>query len=114
MSEKTKKSKIENSSEFFENVNCKYYPCHVGLKQLNCMFCYCPLYPLKKCPGTHHYRSVNGKEVKCCEQCIFPHQPENYEKIMKLLQEVEMYKQIQIETGRRTYDDEKGKRGTEH
>ncbi|MFW5671451.1 MAG: cysteine-rich small domain-containing protein, partial [Acetivibrio ethanolgignens] len=35
---------MENSYRFFENRECKYFPCHKGLKELNCLFCYCPLY----------------------------------------------------------------------
>lgn len=35
---------MENSHRFFENRECKYFPCHKGLEDFNCLFCYCPLY----------------------------------------------------------------------
>ncbi|MDE6970276.1 MAG: cysteine-rich small domain-containing protein, partial [Eubacterium sp.] len=45
----------EYSERFFENKACKYFPCHSGLKQLNCLFCYCPLYERTHCPGEPAY-----------------------------------------------------------
>lgn len=80
---------MKNSHCFFENRDCKYFPCHKGLKECNCMFCYCPLYGMKNCPGNPQYKEKNGKTVKVCTDCIFPHQPEHYEKIMALLKEKE-------------------------
>ena len=74
-----------NSYKFFANKDCKYYPCHTGIEEMNCLFCYCPMYRLKKCPGTPEYIDVKGKKIKSCLDCTFPHKPENYEKIMKLL-----------------------------
>ena len=47
---------MENSYKFFENKDCKYYPCHKGLDKINCLFCYCPLYTLgKACGGRYQY-----------------------------------------------------------
>ena len=34
----------ENSYRFFSNRECQYYPCHEGIEEMNCLFCYCPLY----------------------------------------------------------------------
>ena len=34
---------MENCSSFFANKDCEYYPCHPGLKEFNCLFCYCPM-----------------------------------------------------------------------
>lgn len=76
---------MENSYRYFENKACEYYPCHEGCENMNCLFCYCPLYALEHCPGDYKYISVNGKQIKECTDCIFPHQAENYEVIMKLL-----------------------------
>lgn len=77
---------MKNSSRFFENKECEYYPCHEGLKDFNCLFCYCPLHWLEHCPGTPEYITVQGKVIKDCSNCTFPHEPENYDVIMKFLQ----------------------------
>ena len=70
------------SYKFFENKDCEYYPCHKGLKEINCLFCYCPLYRIKDCGG--NYRMLeNG--VKDCSSCAFPHIRENYEKVIERL-----------------------------
>ena len=36
--------------QFFQNRECKYFPCHKGIdeEEFNCLFCYCPLYALGK------------------------------------------------------------------
>ena len=78
---------MENSYRFFENKDCKYFPCHKGLKDFNCMFCYCPMYDREKCPGSPEYIVVDGGRIKDCSRCTFPHQPENYDVIMVILQE---------------------------
>ena len=33
---------------FFSHRECEYFPCHLGAdpENFNCLFCYCPLYPL--------------------------------------------------------------------
>ena len=76
---------MENSYRFFENRKCEYYPCHKGVDELNCMFCYCPLYQVENCPGNPKYLDVNGKSIKECSDCTFPHQPENYNVIIQIL-----------------------------
>ena len=76
---------MKNSYKFFENRECEFFPCHKGLKDFNCLFCYCPMYRMKNCPGTPEYIQVGDKKIKSCEHCIFPHKPENYDKIMKIL-----------------------------
>lgn len=78
---------MKNSYCFFENRDCKYFPCHKGVAELNCLFCYCPLYPMDNCPGTPEYRERNGRRLKVCTNCVFPHRPENYMKIMQILKE---------------------------
>ena len=45
--------------KFFSHKQCEYYPCH-QLDEINCLFCYCPLYILKDCKG--HYKMI-GKIV---------------------------------------------------
>lgn len=71
-----------DSHRFFQNKSCKYFPCHKGIaaEKFNCLFCYCPLYALgKKCGGNFCY---NEKGYKVCTNCTFPHQAENYDKIV--------------------------------
>ena len=76
---------MENSHKYFENKDCQYYPCHQETANLNCMFCYCPLYAMEHCPGNYVYIDSNGKQIKECTNCTFPHKAENYEIIMELL-----------------------------
>lgn len=73
---------MNNSYRFFENKECQYFPCHAGLEEFNCLFCYCPMYPKEKCPGKLEYIQVNGKKMKSCSNCTFPHRPENYDIIV--------------------------------
>lgn len=76
---------MKNSSSFFENRECEYFPCHDGLENFNCLFCYCPLYYMENCPGRPEYIETDGKKIKDCTKCTFPHQPENYEAIIRIL-----------------------------
>ena len=38
--------------KFFSHKQCEYYPCH-QLDEINCLFCYCPLYILKDSKGNY-------------------------------------------------------------
>ena len=76
---------MENSFKFFKNIECKYFPCHKDVKDFNCLFCYCPLYHLKNCPGTYKMIEKNGRIIKSCVDCSFPHEAENYKEIIKNL-----------------------------
>lgn len=76
---------MEASYRFFENKDCKYYPCHKKSGDFNCLFCYCPLYHLENCPGKPDYIENGERMIKVCTDCTFPHQPENYNKIMEIL-----------------------------
>ena len=74
--------KAQNSSRFFENRACAYFPCHAGMegKPFNCLFCYCPLYALgRTCGGNSAY---NERGIKDCSACTFPHRPENYDRLL--------------------------------
>ena len=78
--------KMENSYKYFKNTDCKYFPCHKGLSDdFNCLFCYCPMYSMPNCPGSKTYIEKNGKKIKVCTDCTFPHRPENYDKIIQIL-----------------------------
>ena len=80
---------MENSYRFFENKACQYFPCHKLEGDFNCLFCYCPLYNRKHCPGTHTYIEKNGRPIKVCTDCVFPHKPENYDIIIQFLKKPE-------------------------
>lgn len=76
------------SYKYFENKECEYFPCHKGANSdnFNCLFCYCPLYALgEECGGNTTYLE-NG--VKDCSNCTFPHNKDNYNKIMEKLGKV--------------------------
>lgn len=79
---------MKKNNNYFSNKQCKYYPCHNYSKkaEFNCLFCYCPLYKLENCPGNPKYILNNkGQEIKNCSDCVFPHIPENYNKIISYL-----------------------------
>jgi len=69
------------SYKFFENKECRYYPCHEGLKEINCLFCYCPLYHKEDCGG--NFKIVD--KIKDCSDCTKPHIKSNYDLIVKLI-----------------------------
>ncbi len=79
---------MKNSDRYFKNTECKYYPCHDMIKggDFNCLFCYCPLNCYDDCPGTPKFiKMSSGKTIKDCKECTFPHEPENYDRIIKFL-----------------------------
>jgi Zn-finger protein len=61
--------------KFYQNVECKYFPCHkkVELKNFSCMMCYCPLYTYE-CEG--YFIMRDGK--KDCSYCTIPHVDYDY------------------------------------
>ncbi len=73
---------MKNSFKFFNNKDCEYFPCHKvsNNDEFNCLFCYCPLYLKKECVGNPKYLE-NG--IKDCSGCLVPHQPQNYDLIIK-------------------------------
>ena len=75
----------EHYHAFFCKNACRYYPCHEGLKAINCLFCFCPLYPMAHCPGTPAYIESGGARIKDCSACVFPHREENYDKVLACL-----------------------------
>lgn len=81
---------MENSYRYFKNEQCKYFPCHdiAEGEDFNCLFCYCPLNPYEDCPGNPRIIiRESGKKIKDCTNCIFPHKPKNYEKVVRFLSE---------------------------
>ncbi len=79
---------MKESHKFFENTKCEYYPCHKGIEHINCLFCYCPLYGLKDCPGEPEYIEKNGRRIKVCTGCTYPHRIENYDRIIERLKKL--------------------------
>ena len=78
--------KTENSATFFANKDCKFYPCHKCDEDINCLFCYCPLYD-RDCPGNFTYTETGGRSVKSCINCTFPHIADNYPEVIRLLKQ---------------------------
>ncbi len=74
-------SEIINNITFFENKSCEFYPCHYGLKEINCIFCYCPLYWFE-CQGDFIILSNGNKD---CSGCLMPHLKENFNLIIDKL-----------------------------
>ena len=72
---------LPNSSSFFRNVSCAYFPCHEGVdeREFNCLFCYCPLYALGPACGGDFSYTASG--VKDCSGCTVPHRKKNYDYI---------------------------------
>jgi Zn-finger protein len=67
--------------KFFSNKECEYYPCHKMPEgeELNCLFCYCPLYALgKDCGGDYR---ITEKGIKDCTPCTTCHGVGGYEHV---------------------------------
>lgn len=70
------------SYKWFSNEECKYYPCHLKLTKVNCLFCYCPLHD-RECKGEYNIIvGSNGKEIKDCSACLIPHIADGWEYIV--------------------------------
>ncbi len=75
------------SCKYFENRDCEFYPCH-GLKNQNCLFCFCPLYFLD-CGGNFvMIECDDGRKVKDCSSCTIPHICDGYGYVLNKLKEV--------------------------
>ena len=74
----------KNSAAFFANKQCRYYPYHESDEDINCLFCYCPLYHMD-CPGNYEMTEAGGKTIKNCKDCVYPHMADNYPEIIKRL-----------------------------
>jgi Zn-finger protein len=75
---------MQNSSSFFSNTACEFFPCHkaADTEQFNCLFCFCPLYGRDDCGGSF---KVLPNGTKDCSDCLLPHRPEAYEYIINKL-----------------------------
>ena len=79
----------ECAYSFTQHTACEFFPCHKTghPEDFNCLFCYCPMYRLEHCPGNPRYFEKNGRRIKDCSGCTFPHDPEHYDTIMQILRE---------------------------
>lgn len=78
----------KNSFSYFENKDCRFYPCHKVGKDgyFNCLFCYCPLYTLgKNCGGNFTYTEEG---IKDCSGCTLPHSKAGYEYVNSKFPEI--------------------------
>ena len=74
-----------NSYRFFQNRECKFFPCHEVQDEddFNCLFCYCPLYLDDNCIGSSEYIITGrGQRIKDCSSCLVVHSPEMYDKVI--------------------------------
>ena len=82
---------VASNYTFFNHRACEFYPCHdMPAEQLNCLFCFCPLYALgERCGGS--FTMIEGRDgapVKDCSACTLPHRRDNYDYIMRRLGEL--------------------------
>ena len=79
---------MKNSSRFFCNYECEYFPCHASSNadEFNCLFCFCPLYSDFDCGG---YFNLLSNGMKDCSKCNFPHIPENYDAMIEKIKEIQ-------------------------
>lgn len=63
-------------------------PCHKDLEadSINCLFCYCPMNSYEDCLGNPRYiTKEDGRIIKDCSGCSFPHNPDNYDAVIEFL-----------------------------
>ncbi|MCI5568396.1 MAG: cysteine-rich small domain-containing protein [Lachnospiraceae bacterium] len=76
---------MKESSRFFSNRKCEFFPCHKTTGEFNCLFCYCPMYHFENCPGNPAFKEKHGRRIKVCTGCDYPHRPENYDSVIEFL-----------------------------
>lgn len=55
-------------------------------QDINCLFCYCPLYSLgTECGGNYRFTS---KGVKDCSNCTVCHEEGGYERVVSILKKM--------------------------
>ena len=52
---------MKNSFYYFENRDCQYYPCHKGMAEMNCLFCYCPCISSRIAPESGYRLNGTGR-----------------------------------------------------
>lgn len=62
--------------------HCDFYPCHSGVRDFRCTFCYCPIYPCgMEETGGKWIEGANGKRVWDCSECTIVHEGDFVDKI---------------------------------
>lgn len=69
----------------FAHRQCEFFPCHEGADpdRFSCLFCFCPLYLIPDCGGDSTRLADGNKD---CSRCLFPHDPDNYDRVIQTLQ----------------------------
>ncbi len=87
------KPKEAKEYKFHAHKDCEFFPCHKtdDPDNFNCLFCYCPLFAMgRECGGNFTYLE-NG--IKDCSACLVPHKRNNYDYMVKKINE--FYKSLQ-------------------
>jgi Zn-finger protein len=75
--------------KFIQHKECEFFPCHTDIdpEELNCLFCYCPLYPLQdKCGGNPTFLEDGTKD---CSLCSVTHKKDSgYAHVMSKIDQV--------------------------
>ena len=74
---------ILRNYQFFQNKKCEYFPCK-KVENLNCLFCFCPLYYNKDCGGNYKILDNGWKD---CSSCLILHKEDGYEYVLNKLKE---------------------------
>ena len=93
---------MDQNYKFFQNKTCEWFPCHdTGptnkftangeFIRINCLFCFCPLYPYENCGGDFKILE-NG--LKDCSNCLLPHSDGGYDKIIEMIIQINNAKQL--------------------
>ena len=72
-----------------QDKRCEYYPCHSGVEdsKFNCRFCYCPAFLIDSCPGIESgVATILNNGWKDCSNCTIPHDVDNFEVIIKAVE----------------------------
>lgn len=72
-----------------QNKECEFFPCH-NTNNLNCLFCFCPLYYLN-CEGNY---TMTRNGIKDCSNCMIPHVENGYDYIINKIIEASKEKKI--------------------
>lgn len=75
---------MKNGYNWYTNKDCEFYPCHKSEKDLNCMFCFCPLHSDLNCGG-NYIMIGDEKDIKDCSNCLLPHNNGGYNYIINKL-----------------------------
>ena len=71
-----------------QNKECEYFPCH-NIDNLQCDFCYCPLYPCydKRVRGKI-IKNDKGEDIWDCKDCVILHKKQNVNLIIEMIKTI--------------------------